>query len=82
MRELVNLGLAVLELAILGGNGLLPLGHLSDKLCGQRAQLLGVQAVQFLCGDHGQQFAKPGGVWPLADAPIAQPLQVIVIMPA
>jgi hypothetical protein len=44
VRELVNLGLAVLELAVLAGEQLLAAGRLIDQRRGQRAQLLGVQA--------------------------------------
>ena len=85
VRELVDFDLAVFELAVLAGDGLVkfddPLalarqhlfaaGGLIDQPPGQRAQLLGAQAVQLFGIDHGRQFAKPCGARPLADAPIA-----------
>ena len=67
MRELVDLGLAVFELAVfaldllvLAGNACVMPRHLGQQFAGERAQLIGVQAVELLRIDHGQQFAKPG----------------------
>jgi len=70
VRELLDFGLAVFELAVLAlqllafaGNDLAVLLALvrdpAHQLTGQHAQLLGVQAVQLLCIKHGQQFAQP-----------------------
>lgn len=51
-------------------------------LSGQRAPLLGAQAVQQLRIKHEQLFARLGNTRPLADAPTAAPPQVRATTPS